>query len=337
MVPDTPTGAGVQALAIRAAVLGLRAVQLVSPVPAARLTRALFAKTGAAQAEMLAAHRPADVDARLDERYGSRPDECFDVFTPAGSAVPGPTVVWVHGGGFVGGTKDELADYFRLLASHGFTVVAVRYTLAPEATFPTPVRQTLAALGYLERHAGDLGVDPQRIVLAGDSAGSHIAAQTAMVCTDPAAATRLGLDPVAGVRLAGVVLCCGVYDVRTLVAASNTVELFVDAAMWAYSGVRHYRDDETFLSAMSVPDHLSDSFPPAFVTVGNVDPLLAQSQRLVERFEELGVPVECLLYPPDHTPALSHEYQFDLELDDARAALEAIVRFIDRTTAAPQA
>jgi acetyl esterase/lipase len=242
-------------------------------------------------------------------------------------------VVWVHGGGFVGGTKDELADYFRLLASRGLTVVAIRYTLAPEAEFPTPVRQTLAALRHLEAHADDLHVDAQNLLLAGDSAGSHIAAQTAMVCTDATAGIRLGLEAVPGIRLVGVILCCGVYDVRLLVPRSSAGKLFVDAALWSYSGNRRYRDDEAFLSAMSVPDHLSASFPPTFVTVGNVDPLQSQSQHLVEQLEQLGVEFEQLLYPADHTPPLSHEYQFDLELEDAGAALEAISTFAHRRAA----
>jgi acetyl esterase/lipase len=127
-----------------------------------------------------------------------------------------------------------------------------------------------------------------------------------------------------------VILCCGVYDVRRLVPESSTGKLFVDAAMWSYSGNRRYRDDGTFLAAMSVPDQLSASFPPAFVTVGNADPLRSQSQHLIERLEALGVAVERLLYPADHVPPLSHEYQFNVELEEARAALGAIVAFVRR-------
>jgi acetyl esterase/lipase len=330
MVPEAPSGSGPKHLAIRAILLGLRAAQLVTPVPTARFIRTLFAKTGAAQAAKLAACAPAGVDAGLDHRYGTHPDERFDVFVPAAVAERRPTVVWVHGGGFVGGTKDELADYFRLLASRGFTVVALRYTRAPEAKFPTPVRQTLAALRHLAAHAADLQVDAQNLVLAGDSAGSHIAAQAAMACTDATAALRLGLEPVPAVRLVGAILCCGVYDVRRLLPDSSTGKLFVDAAMWSYSGRRRYRDDETFLATMSVPDQLSASFPPSFVTVGNADPLRSQSEHLIRRLDELGVDVERLLYPADHVPALSHEYQFNLELEDARAALDAIAAFVRR-------
>jgi acetyl esterase/lipase len=330
MYPDAPSGSGAKQLAIRALLACLRLAQLVSPVPTARFTRALFAKAGAAQAAKLAAHVPAGVHARLDQRYGTHADERFDVFAPAAGAERRPTVVWVHGGGFVGGTKDELADYFRLLASRGCTVVAIQYTLAPEARFPTPVRQTLSALRHLAEHAVELQVDPQHLVLAGDSAGSHIAAQAAMVCTDPAAALRLGVDAVPAIRLAGVVLCCGMYDVRRLVPESRTGTLFVDAALWSYAGKRHFRENETFLAAMSVLDHVTASFPPAFVTVGNADPLRSQSEQLVLRLEDLGVEVEPLLYPAGHVPALPHEYQFDLDLGDARAALDAISAFVRR-------
>ena len=138
--------------------------------------------------------------------------------------------------GSSGGTKDELAGYFRLVPSHGLTVVAIRYTLAPEATFSLPVCQTLAALRHLAEHADDLQADAQNLVMAGDSGGSHIVAQTAMVCSDSASVTRLGLQAVSEVRVVGVVLCCGVYDVRRLVPTSSTGRLFVDAAMWSLLG-----------------------------------------------------------------------------------------------------
>ena len=66
------------------------------------------------------------------------------------------------------------------------------------------------------------------------------------------------------------------------------------------------------------------------MTVGDADPLLSQSQDLIARLEELGVEVDSLRPPPDHIPPLAHEYQFDVELDGARGALDAIGAFVRR-------
>ena len=82
--------------------------------------------------------------------------------TATGARGPAPTIVWVHGGAFVGGSKEELRHWFELLADEGYTVVAPRYSLAPESTYPTPVRQVVAVLGHVCAHAGRLRVDPER-------------------------------------------------------------------------------------------------------------------------------------------------------------------------------
>ena len=114
----------------------------------------------------------------------------LDVHRPSATGAPLPALVWVHGGGFVGGSKDELAGYFKLIASNGYAVVAPRYALAPEHRYPTPTRQVMHALGYLKANAERLGIDGGRIALAGDSAGAQIAAQIAALVTSPGTPTR---------------------------------------------------------------------------------------------------------------------------------------------------
>ncbi len=101
----------------------------------------------------------------------------------------------------------------------------------------------------------------------------------------------------------------------------------VRAVGWAYSGSREYRNDERFVSSTTLARHVSEAFPPTFITAGNADPLLAQSRSLVAALESKGVPVETLFYPDDHQPALGHEYQFDISLPDGRATLERLTTF----------
>jgi acetyl esterase len=81
----------------------------VSPRLAALLVRRVFAVGGAKTAEALDRHAPADVVALLDERYCDEPDMLLDVYRPASATTPLPVVLWVHGGGFVGGAKEQLA------------------------------------------------------------------------------------------------------------------------------------------------------------------------------------------------------------------------------------
>ena len=80
----------------------------------------------------------------------------------------------MHRGGWIGGSKEELAVYFRLIAREGYVVVAPRDSLAPETRYPSPVRQEMDVLSYVQSNAVRLGVDPTRLVLAGDSAGAAV-------------------------------------------------------------------------------------------------------------------------------------------------------------------
>lgn len=330
--PDSANQRPLQRIAFGAARLVLRACTLVSPRPATGLVRRVFSAGGAKQAQRLALHVPDGVDCVVsDEPYGEHPDERLDVYAPSGAVHSGlrlPVVLWVHGGGWVGGSKQELEGWFRIVAAHGFTVVAPCYSLAPDARFPVPLRQLLLAWRHVSEHAERLGADPDRVVFAGDSAGAQLAAQLAAAMTNPAYAELAAVDvSQAPAPLRGVVLCCGPHDLRAF-PSDGPLSDVERAVFWAYSGRRHYRDDSRFVSAMSVVEHIAPGYPPAFVTAGNADPLEPQSRSLVAALRASGVEVDALLWAADHAPGLGHEYQFDLELDEGRVALERIVAFV---------
>lgn len=312
-----------------AAVLtAVRASLWFSPRPAALLIRAVFRRTGVAVDRGLAAHAPEGIERLADEPYGDGPDAVLDVYRRTEARAPAPTIVWVHGGAFVGGSKEELRHWFELLAHEGYTVVAPRYSLAPGATYPTPVRQVMAVLGHVCAHAGRLCVDPHRLVLAGDSAGAQLAAQVATLVTSHAYAEQVGIEPrIRPDQLRGVVLCCGAYDP----SLDDTPSVFVRAVLWAYSGTRDLAGDPAF-GLTAVPSHVTADFPPVFVTAGNADPLLPQTAALVERLDALGVETDTLLFPPDTRPPLGHEYQFLLDTSAGREALSRILAFLARRT-----
>jgi acetyl esterase/lipase len=94
----------------------------------------------------------------INESYDDSPHARFDVYTPHGASSPLPTLVWTHGGAFVGGSKDEIGDYLRMIAVSGLTVVGVEYSRAPAARYPTPVRQVMAALRHLQANPDRLHI-----------------------------------------------------------------------------------------------------------------------------------------------------------------------------------
>jgi acetyl esterase/lipase len=331
--------AGVLRWTVRAVLLALAlaaAAFFVSPWPSALVVRAFFERGAAAASDGLARHVPPGVRERLGVTYDpADPDALLDVFLPP-LHVDGPTpvLVWVHGGGFVSGSRADVGNYLRVLAGRGVAGVAVGYSIAPEATYPTPVRQANAALGFLLREGAALGLDPERLILAGDSAGALVAAQVANLTTAPAYAADIGVPArVAPGRVRGVVLFCGPYDLA-LLRFEGAAGLVLRAALWAYGGRRDVAETPMG-ETLSVARRLTGAFPPAFVSAGNADPLLPHSLELARRLREAGVPVDELFFSADHAPALGHEYQFDLDGEAGRAALDRVVAFARRVTAEP--
>jgi acetyl esterase/lipase len=187
----------------------------------------------------------------------------------------------------------------------------------------------MAALEHVQGNAERLHADTTRMFLAGDSAGSHISAQVAAAVADPGYAQLIEVPPTISIdQLRGVVLCCGIYDFATA-ATDPSMKTFMHACGWAYSGTRRFLDDAYFISTTAVADHITQAYPPTFLTVGNTDPLRSQTEGLLVALRNREVSVETLFYEPSHQPPLSHEYQFDLALADGRTALERIIGFLD--------
>jgi acetyl esterase len=306
----------------------VRASLVVSPWPVALLVRKVFASSGAQVAHGLSKHAPPDVVSFVDQRYGAEEDMLLDVYRPGTGGGPWPLVVWAHGGGWVGGSKEELASYFELIASNGYVVAGPRYSLAPEHHYPAPPRQVMQALRYLQVNAERFQVDTSRVVVAGDSAGAQIAAQIGALVTTPGYAEAVGITPsVTRAQLRGLVLACGPYDLGLARQVSTPAgQRFIKAILWAYLGKRDFFDDPSS-ATWSVTDNVTADFPPTLITVGNADPLRPHSELLTERLRAEGVEVETLFWPDAHPP-LAHEYQFDLDSEPGQRFLNCMLAFL---------
>ena len=319
------------ALALGVLGVGTWAAFQLSPWPSVLLIRWVFDRGAAEASEALRKHLPAGVTERAAVRYDAiDPDALLDVYYPPnvqGGHERLTTVVWVHGGGFVSGRRQDVAHYLKILAARGFVVVNVDYSIAPGATWPTPTRQVNAALSYLQAHADALNIDADRIVLAGDSAGAQIAAELANAITSPDHARRIGITPALAPRqLAGTLLFCGPYDAG-LVQWDSPFAGFMRTVLWSYMGRKDFLDDPR-LDTFSVARHVTPAFPPAFISAGNADPLEPHSHAMAAALQKQGVRVDALFFPKDHAPPLPHEYQFNLDSEAGRQAMERSVAFL---------
>jgi acetyl esterase/lipase len=321
----------VAALVAGAAFVALGAVARATPRPSAALIRAVF-DAGARRTRLeMERHQPrVPVSERLGILYGRvREHTRYDVYRPEAAASALPTIVWLHGGAWISGSRADPAQYLRILAAEGFTTVSVDYSIGPEATYPTAVRQVNEALRHLIGNADSLGVDPSRIVLAGDSAGAQLASQVAAVTTNPALAELLGLEPaLRPEQLRATILACGVFDFVAMARLEGLTAWGLQVALWTYTGRRRWSESSAG-STMSTIDWVTSRFPPTFITAGNGDALtFLQSVPFANRLRRLGVEVTTLFWPITGESRAPHEYQFHLDLPEAQVALEKTVEFL---------
>jgi acetyl esterase len=201
-----------------------------------------------------------------------------------------PVLLWFHGGGFVIGNLDTHDHACRALANQADCLVAaVDYRLAPEFRFPAAVDDCMAALRWVALHAAQIGGDPQRIALGGDSAGGNLAAVCAILARNeghPRVAFQLLIYP------------CTAPEPETpshrkfadgYLLTRNTIT-------WFYKHyVRSAREFHDFRFAPLVTEDLSN-LPPALVLVAGYDPLRDEGVEYAKRLIESGNRVTLVSY-----------------------------------------
>lgn len=155
----------------------------------------------------------------------------LDLFLPsADKPGPYPVLVWIHGGRWREGDKSVFSsdeqgmDKFKAaLLDRGYAVATMNYRLVPDSRFPDPLHDVSAAIRYVKSHAGELGVDPDRVAVGGESAGGHLATLEGLAASNPdTPADFLGDLPVGGpgadsvdAKVDAVLGFYGQYDLRT--------------------------------------------------------------------------------------------------------------------------
>jgi acetyl esterase/lipase len=214
--------------------------------------------------------------------------------------VPGPAVVYAHGGCMIAGDVDLFhGTAARYVAASGTPILSVDYRLAPEHPHPTPVEDVYTALVWLHEHAAELGVDPARIGVFGDSAGGGLAAAVAILARDRG-----------GPAIAQQILVMPMLDDRTVTPDPQLAPF----AVWTWD------DNRTGWGALlgpaaggaDVPAHAAPArvadpagLPPAYIEVGQLDIFRDEDLTYAMRLARAGVPVEFHLHP-----GVPHEFDF---------------------------
>lgn len=232
-----------------------------------------------------------------------------------------PAILYIHGGGFVLGQPEMADDYLADLADElGAIIVAVDYRLAPEHPFPAPLEDCYTALAWLSGNHRALGLDPQRVVVMGHSAGGGLAAALAILARDRAE-----------YPLAGQVLIYPMLDHRTGSEQSPHPSRDTGTFSWlpapnqfCWHCLRgdYTLDDERIglFSPSRQPD--LGGLPPSFISVGSQDLFLEEDIDYATRLSRAGVATELHVYPgaPHMFDQLPGRITDQSALDIARAS-----------------
>jgi acetyl esterase len=202
-----------------------------------------------------------------------------------------PILVYLHGGGWVMGTLDTLDETCRTLANAaGCLVLSIDYPLAPENKFPVPVEGAHAAFNWTVEHAAELGGDPQRVAIGGDSAGANLSAAVCLKARDEGTAAplmQLLVYPATVYR----------FDLPSMIenADLGLMNKTAIGQMWDYYMRAPEDAQNPYLAPANAQSHAS--LPPALVITGEHDPLRDDGLEYVKLLEKAGTPVDSKLYP----------------------------------------
>jgi len=308
-------------------VIALFILLFVTPVPLSLLMRKLFENPAISPLKGYASME-ARVTVYLDVAYESQhKSNTLDIYLPKDADKPVPVVLWIHGGGYVGGDKRDVRYYAVSLASEGYAVISMNYARAPEARYPTPIMQIGDVFGWISEYSADYLLDANQIVLAGDSAGAHSAAIFAAIQTNPAYGNELGIKAsIASERIKGLLLYCGPYDVGMMNEIGGAMGLLLNRAGWAYFGTRGWMD--TFAERATVRTHVTEAFPPAFITDGNTASFELQAIALADALDAAGVKCERYFIPLA-IEKTAHEYQFLMDTEAGAECYRRTLAFLD--------
>ena len=279
------------------------------------------------------------------------PNSFLDLYLPENRTEgKRPVVLYAHGGGFLflgkgtgdaiaqaiqgtgsdeADTHDEITGFsgmIRQFLDAGIAVASMEYAMAPEYRFPVAILQMDRAAGFLSAHAGEYGLDPDRFVLMGSSAGADMVEILSLAICDPDYAKALGIEQTALTRSQ---VACSVIDESALLPGKPPYEgdnyYVLDAVWMGEEALDHCPQKKLSY----VPDHIRNTYIPCHINACNAEQWFYDSTYpLHQRLDEIGIE-NVFFYPPREEGVEQHGYMMNYATDtNARLCWRSTFDFI---------
>jgi acetyl esterase/lipase len=236
-------------------------------------------------------------DVHIDQVFVQSQDHKHNIrlriYKPAAISTPVPVLVWMHGGGLIIGNPEmDDARLSHFVHELGVVAVSVDYRLAPDHPFPTPLDDCYTALTWVHSHAKDLGIDPTRIAVGGESAGGGLAAALAQLAYDRGE-----------VHLIFQLLIYPMLDdtssLRTDVPDTDLLIWNQKSNRFGWESYLQQACGSDTLPPYAVPSRRTDltGLPPAWIGVGTLDLFHEEDAAYAQRLRDCGTACELLITP----------------------------------------
>jgi acetyl esterase len=273
--------------------------------------------------------------------YGHAAGEplCLDLLVPVGPG-PHPVLMYFHGGAFAIGSKRTHRALAAAYATRGWLVCNVDYRLAPQHPFPAAIEDACTAWLWACREIAGHGGDPQRMVVAGESAGANLALGVTLACCTPrpepwaAALHAQGVRPLAALLYYGFLQASQPQRYRRPGVSALAAQVAADAAH-SYLGVHAARPGpgQALADPLCIVEAMADSrgLPPIFIAAGQDDPCGPDSRRLALALQRLGSPCS-----EHHYAGQPHGFHVMFWRDEAKRCWLDSFAFLDQVLAQPK-
>ena len=239
-----------------------------------------------------------------------------DIFLPPLEEKNRPAVLFIHGGGWIEGDRSQLRGYGILLARLGFVCMCNSYRLSNESIWPAQVQDVNCAIRYLRANATDLGLDPNRIGVSGNSAGGHLSLMAAATNHDQIFEGEGGSNEVSS----EIKAVCAIYPPTTI----RQLEMLnpLENAFLMLMGKEAKKEDFDKASPLN---YVTEDYPPCMLIHGSADSVvrLKDSTKFYEKLIEFNRPASLHIFSEE-------EHAFDGEPDYGRAVADLQALFFKK-------
>lgn len=265
---------------------------------------------------------PTDITRMDNISYGPYEQwNLLDVYYQNGVSSCQPTIVSIHGGGYVYGDKDLYQYYCMNLAQRGFTVVNFSYRLAPEQPFPAQLEDINQVFTWIAANAQDYNIDLKNLFIVGDSAGAQLSSQYMAMLTNQEFQKLYDFTvPSEQIHIQAAALNCGMYDMVAFGAASE------EGILPAYLG----GDVKGKLPFVDTMRYVTNAYPPCYVMTSYYDFLKECAKPMYEYLTNLGIPCEYKLYGTEEQKEMAHVFHLNIRMPEATECNDAECEFFKR-------